>query len=569
MSSEEQQNEYRVLARKYRPQNFEELIGQEALVRTLKNAIESGRVAHAFMLTGVRGVGKTTTARIIAKALNYRGPDGTAEATVGDTSDCSLCQAISEDRHPDVIEMDAASRTGIDDIREILDGVRYAPTEARYKVYIIDEVHMLSKQAFNALLKTLEEPPSHVKFIFATTEIRKVPITVLSRCQRFDLRRVDVPTLAAHFAGICEKESVKAEEDALQLIARAADGSVRDGLSLLDQAIALGDSAVEAAQVQDMLGLADRAQNLDMLEHVLAGRTAEALASLDSQYKAGNDPLVIVQDLLELTHLLTRFKSVPESAGDVNAALSPDMMTRVADMAGQLSMPTLGKTWQLLLKGLSEIQHAPNPQVALEMVLIRLVYASDLPDPKDLMKQIQDGDGVPMANNSQLNAPASNGSTPSVSAVSGASVPVGGGTSGHGAGPVALAVVPDVAPLPVRVIKTLEDVVAVLQDAGDVVVAAEVEHQVEFHSIQGNVLEVALRDGASARVKTLQKSLSAAAGERWMVSFVPATGLPTLAEKITAARDALFDNVLAMPNVQDVMQAFPGAKLVDVIEDTE
>jgi len=312
MSEEKPQDEpYRVLARKYRPKNFDELIGQEALVRTLTNAIDSGRIAHAFMMTGVRGVGKTTTARIIAKALNYAGPDGKAGPTTGDTDDCPICQAITEDRHPDVIEMDAASRTGVDDIREILDGVRYAPTEARYKVYVIDEVHMLSKNAFNALLKTLEEPPEHVKFIFATTEIRKVPITVLSRCQRFDLRRVDVPTLAGHFENLCGKEGVKADEDAINMIARAADGSVRDGLSLLDQAIATGGDTITADQVQAMLGLGDKAQNLDLLEHALTGNMPEALEIMDALYAGGLDPVVLVQDLLDLTHVLTKLRAVP------------------------------------------------------------------------------------------------------------------------------------------------------------------------------------------------------------------------------------------------------------------
>ncbi len=561
MSSDNQiAAEYRVLARKYRPQNFEELIGQEALVRTLKNAIETGRIAHAFMLTGVRGVGKTTTARIIAKALNYKGADGTAGATTGDTSDCLLCQAIAEDRHPDVIEMDAATRTGIDDIREILDGVRYAPSEARYKVYIIDEVHMLSKQAFNALLKTLEEPPAHVKFIFATTEIRKVPITVLSRCQRFDLRRVDVPTLASHFESICEKESVKAEDDALQMIARAADGSVRDGLSLLDQAMALGGEVITGVQVQDMMGLADRAVNLDILEHAFAGRIAEALDILDAQYKVGNDPLVIVQDLLELTHLLTRFKSVPESAEGVNAALSPDLLARAVEMVGQLSMPSLGKAWQLLLKGLAEVQQAPNPQAAAEMVLIRLVYAADLPDPQDLIKRLQDeGGSVVQATGQAASVGSYNGD--------GARASVSAGALGESAS-VALAVVPDAAlDVETFVVQTLDDVVVALMRAGDVVLASEVEHHVEFHSIKDNVLEIAVRDGASARVKTLQKALSAASGMHWMVSYVPSSGRVTLAEAKEAAQKDAFNTVLQMPMVKEVLGTFPGAKLVDIIEE--
>lgn len=377
---------YRVLARKYRPRHFDELIGQDALVRTLRNAIETGRIAHAFMLTGVRGVGKTTTARIIAKALNYTGPDGTAGPTTGPTDDCEVCRAITEDRHPDVIEMDAASNRGIDDIRQILDGVRYAPVSARYKVYIIDEVHMLTKESFNALLKTLEEPPAHVKFIFATTEIRKVPVTILSRCQRFDLKRVDVGTLSAHYQKICGLENVQAEDDAIAMIARAADGSVRDGLSLLDQAIALSHEAISVGQVRDMLGLADRSRILDMLEHSLRGACAPALTIMDDLARAGADALVIVQDLLELTHLLTRYRAVPALRESDNA-VSPDIKARLIPLCMEFSMPTLGRAWTLLLKGVNEIQSAPQQRAALEMLLIRLAYTSDLPDPGDLLKK--------------------------------------------------------------------------------------------------------------------------------------------------------------------------------------
>lgn len=424
----EAQVPYRVLARKYRPQSFDELIGQDALVRTLTNAIESGRIAHAFMLTGVRGVGKTTTARIIAKALNYVGADGKAGPTTGATEDCKICQAIAEDRHPDVIEMDAASRTGVDDIREILDGVRYAPSEARYKVYVIDEVHMLSKNAFNALLKTLEEPPEHVKFIFATTEIRKVPITVLSRCQRFDLRRVDVPTLSAHFTSICEKESVKAEPEAIAMIARAADGSVRDGLSILDQAMALNGESITSQAVEDMLGLADRARSLDLLERALSGDMPEALEIMDDLYRAGADPVALIQDLLDLTHTLTKLRAVPE-AKEMSHAMAADEVKRAAELAGKLSMPTLGKTWQILLKGLAEVQAAPNPQSAAEIVLIRLAYAADLPDPAALIKTLQGQESGPVTSNAggisqsasaPVGAPVSNASSPSQSLNAGA-----------------------------------------------------------------------------------------------------------------------------------------------------
>src|SRR5690606_26444968 len=348
---------YRVLARKYRPSSFAEMIGQDALVRTLTNAIATGRIAQAFILTGVRGVGKTTTACIIARALNCTGPDGQGGPTISPCGVCDNCKAISEDRHPDVFEMDAASRTGIGDIREIIEAVRYAPSMARYKIYIIDEVHMLSTAAFNGLLKTLEEPPPHVKFVFATTEIRKVPVTVLSRCQRFDLRRVEISVLAAHFRRIAEAENARIDEDALTLIARAAEGSVRDGLSLLDQAIAHGAGQADAGLVRDMLGLADRGQVFALLDDLLHGRLPEALDNLASQYSLGADPAVVIQDLLELTHWLTRVKVIGGSPDDV--ALPETQRLRGKELAAKLGMPVLARSWQMLLKGLAEVRAAP------------------------------------------------------------------------------------------------------------------------------------------------------------------------------------------------------------------
>ncbi len=381
---------YRVLARKYRPQHFGDLIGQEPLVRTLTNALERGRLPHAIILSGVRGVGKTTTARIIAKAINYSGPDGKGEPSVAATDDCPICRAIAEDRHPDVVEMDAASRTGVDDVREIIEGVRYRPVEARYKVYIIDEVHMLSKNAFNALLKTLEEPPEHVVFIFATTEIRKVPITVLSRCQRFDLRRVEKARLQAHFAAICEKESVEAETEALALIARAADGSVRDGLSLLDQAIALSGDKVTTQVVETMLGLADRARILDLFEFLVEGRIAEALECLGQLYAHGAEPFVVLQDLMETTHQLTRRKLLGAAAEDAAGESA-----RLDALAETLSMPQLGRCWQMLVKGAGEVQYSDRPLPAAEMALIRLAFASDLPDPAELVRRLTSEKSAP------------------------------------------------------------------------------------------------------------------------------------------------------------------------------
>src|SRR5271155_4700660 len=369
---------YRVLARKYRPQDFTGLIGQEALVKTLRNAFATGRIAHAFMLTGVRGVGKTTTARIIARALNCIGPDGkTTQPTIQPCGVCDPCVAIAESRHVDVQEMDAASRTGIDDIREIIEGARYAPASARYKVYIIDEVHMLSKQAFNGLLKTLEEPPPHVKFVFATTEIRKVPVTVLSRCQRFDLRRIPVGMLAAHYEKVARAEGISIEAEALATIARAADGSVRDGLSLLDQAIAQGDGGnVTAAQVADMLGVADRGQVFDLMEAVLEGRAADALALTDRAHLLGADLGVLLGDLLELTHTLSRLKTVP--ALRTAQELAELERGRGAALADRIGIPVLGRAWQMLLKGTAEIEAAPDRRSAAEMVLIRLCHVADL-----------------------------------------------------------------------------------------------------------------------------------------------------------------------------------------------
>ncbi|MBM3491441.1 MAG: DNA polymerase III subunit gamma/tau, partial [Alphaproteobacteria bacterium] len=377
---------YRVLARKYRPQTFAELLGQDALVRTLSNAFREGRVAHAFILTGVRGVGKTSTARILARGLNCLGEDGRGGPTLQPCGRCEPCRAIAESRHLDVLEVDAASRTGVDDMRELLDGVAYRPVGARYKIYIIDEVHMLSKSAFNALLKTLEEPPEHVKFVFATTEIQKVPITVLSRCQRFDLRRVPEDLLLAHFQRILAAEDVAADDAALRLIARAAEGSVRDGLSLLDQAIAHGDSRLDADGVRELLGLSSRLGQFAILDATLAGDVPAALEALGRAYEAGADPVLLLQDLLELTHWLTRLRLLPELADDPTFPEAERQQGRA--MAGKLDMPVLSRLWQALLKGLPEVRTAPNGLAALEMLLIRLAYMSRLPTPEELVRQL-------------------------------------------------------------------------------------------------------------------------------------------------------------------------------------
>ena len=377
---------YRVLARKYRPASFAGLIGQDPLVRTLSNAIAMDRLAHAYLLTGVRGVGKTSTARIIARALNCIGEDGTGGPTPDPCGTCDHCVSIAEDRHVDVIEMDAASRTGIDDVRELIESVRYRPVSARYKVYIIDEVHMLSKQAFNALLKTLEEPPPHVKFVFATTEVRRLPVTVLSRCQRFDLRRVDMEVLIGHFSGIAAKEGAEVEPAALALIARAADGSVRDGLSVLDQAMAHEGTHISEEAVRAMLGLADRTRLFDLFDMLMKGAIKDALDCFAELHDAGAEPQALLQDLLELCHWLTRLKHVPAAADD--PAVPEAERTRGRAMAETLAVPSLTQTWQMLLKGLEETNRASRPALAAEMTLVRIAYAADLPSPADALRAI-------------------------------------------------------------------------------------------------------------------------------------------------------------------------------------
>ncbi|HPF78112.1 MAG TPA: DNA polymerase III subunit gamma/tau [Alphaproteobacteria bacterium] len=552
--SQQKQAPYRVLARKYRPQNFDDLIGQDALVRTLKNAIESGRIAHAFMLTGIRGVGKTTTARIIAKALNYTGADGKAGPTTGPTDDCDICKAIAEDRHPDVMEMDAASRTGIDDIREILDGVRYAPTSARYKVYIIDEVHMLSKAAFNALLKTLEEPPEHVKFIFATTEIRKVPITVLSRCQRFDLRRIDADILADYYGKISEKENVTAEKEALDLIARAADGSVRDGLSLLDQAIALGDSKVTAEQVKDMLGMADRALILDLLENAMKGQAADALGIMEDLYKKGADPVVVIQDMLDLTHLLTKHRALPKMRDSMN--LPKGEQERLENLADSLSMPTLGRTWQLLLKGLGEVNMAANPQKAAEMIIIRLTYAAELPDPADLVKKLKDQP----ANNA---AAAMMQTSPSGNA--------GGATIQSDNNPPPMASSPALqtkAALKsdaVTSISTMQDVVDALEQNGEMVLATQVRMFAHPVKIAEGLIEFRPAENAPQGLASeISRSLKAITTNRWVVSVSSQMGQPTLAQLADAAEQKLRSEIMEKPLMKNIMQIFPDAKVKEI-----
>jgi DNA polymerase-3 subunit gamma/tau len=550
---------YRVLARKYRPSDFTGLIGQEALVRTLSNAFATGRIAHAFMLTGVRGVGKTTTARIIARALNCVGPDGKRTTpTIHPCGVCEPCVAIAESRHIDVHEMDAASRTGIDDIREIIEGVRYAPASARYKVYIIDEVHMLSKQAFNGLLKTLEEPPPHVKFIFATTEIRKVPVTVLSRCQRFDLRRIETPELSAHLKAIAGKEDVQIEDGALALVARAAEGSVRDALSLLDQAIAHQESgAISAESVRAMLGLADRGRVLDLFEKLMGGKIGEALKDLGELYDVGADPLVVIQDLLETTHFLTRVKVAPGAEGFFDGGSSE--AKRAAEMAGKLSVPSLTRAWQMLLKGLFEVRDSVRPIQAAEMALIRLAYAADLPPTDKLVRDVMVGDSVPMPHGPA--APSSGGGN--TRAVSSSSTPTGALAQ--------RAPEPTAAVHNTLTLRTLEDIAALAVAKGAPVLKVHIENDMHLVSLEQGKIEFRPSERAPRTLSgDLAQRLKEWTGIRWVVSVAREGGAPTIAEAKKNAHAAKLDSVMQEPMVRDVLDRFPGAEVIavrDLVQD--
>ncbi|MES2254306.1 MAG: DNA polymerase III subunit gamma/tau [Pseudomonadota bacterium] len=539
---------YRVLARKYRPSDFTGLIGQEALVRTLSNAFATGRIAHAFMLTGVRGVGKTTTARIIARALNCIGPDGKrTDPTIHPCGVCDPCVTIAESRNVDVQEMDAASNNGVDEVRQIIDAVRYAPASSRYKVYILDEVHMLSKPAFNAILKTLEEPPPHVKFIFATTEIRKVPVTVLSRCQRFDLRRIESGELAAYLGQIAAKEKVEIEEGALALIARAAEGSARDALSLLDQAIAHNESgAITAEIMRGMLGLADRGRVLDLFEKVMGGDMPAALADLGGLYDSGADPLAVMQDLMEITHFLTRLKVAPSAQGFFDGASGE--AKRAAALAAKLSVPSLTRAWQLLLKGLFEVRDATRPISACEMALIRLAYAAELPPTDKLVKDILDGGGAaPRGPAPQNSAPSGSGRGPAASAAprpQAAAQPM-----------------PDGAP----VLRGLEDIALLAVKNGAPVLKVHIENDMHLVKLEAGRLEFrpSLRAPRSL-AGDLQQRLNDWTGMRWSVSISNQPGQPTLAEQKKHAKAARIESVMQAPLVRAVLDRFPGAEIVAV-----
>ena len=564
---------YRVLARKYRPATFEDLIGQEALVRTLTNALESGRLAQAFILTGVRGVGKTTTARIIARALNCVGPDGEGGPTVQPCGVCPQCTAIAQDRHVDVVEMDAASHTGVAEMRDLIESARYLPVEARRKVYIIDEVHMLSTSAFNALLKTLEEPPAHVVFIFATTEIRKVPITVLSRCQRFDLRRLDQARLETHFADVCEREAVATEPEALRMIARAADGSVRDGLSILDQAIALGGGGVKAADVNDMLGLADRTRIFDLLESLLRGEATDALRQLEDLYQVGADPAVIIQDLLELTHLVTRARLVPSSLEEQPEA----DQTRGAALAEAVKVPELTRCWQLLLKGLEEVHAAPHRRQAAEMVLIRVLHASRLPTPAELVREIK-AHSAGAAKASPPNPPASaSGDDRDANVPAGNSPPPVKGPSGETAS-AALRQPQTLEPEAVAEPKVsskkdepkdLEAIVRFAEKSKSMMLANHLKRDVHLVHFEPGRLEFRPGEGAPPSLaQDLGKLLLDWTGERWMVSVSQAAGDETIQERRDRREAERRAQIMSHPFVQAALETFPDARVGAVRDKT-
>lgn len=545
---------YQVLARKYRPETFADLVGQDAMVRTLKNAFAADRIAQAFIMTGIRGTGKTTTARIIAKGMNCIGPDGNGGPTTEPCGKCEHCVAIMEGRHVDVMEMDAASRTGVNDIREIIDSVRYRAASARYKIYIIDEVHMLSTSAFNALLKTLEEPPAHVKFIFATTEIRKVPVTVLSRCQRFDLRRIEPEDMIALMRRIAGAEGAQIAEDALALIVRAAEGSARDATSLLDQAISHGAGETSAEQVRAMLGLADRGRVLDLMDMILRGDAGAALTELGAQYAEGADPMAVLRDLAEITHWVSVVKITPDAAED--PTVSPDERARGQQMADALPMRVLTRMWQMLLKALEEVAAAPNAMMAAEMAVIRLTHVADLPSPEELIKRLQDAPPTPNpgggARGSQ-GAPVSDG-------VSARYAPA---PRGGGGGPVA-ALAQDAQTALAR-FPTFEHVVELIRANRDGKLLADIEMDLRLVSYQPGRIEFEPTARAPADLaQRLGSALQRWTGNRWAVSVVAQGGGKTIDEVRNAEKYALEEKAREHPLVQAVLAQFPKARITHI-----
>lgn len=531
MAQENENKQYIALARKYRPQKFEDLLGQDALVQTLTNAIKNNRLHHAYILTGIRGVGKTTTARLIARAINCIGPDGNGGPTIHPCGECENCKAIAADRHIDVIELDAASKTGVDDIREILDGVRYKPTNARYKVYIIDEVHMLSKSAFNALLKTLEEPPAHVKFIFATTEIRKVPVTILSRCQRFDLQRLNIETLMTLFHKIVKAENIQAEEEALQMVARAADGSARDGLSMLDQAIVLGDGSIKADTVKNMLGLADRQQSMVLYEKLLAGDVTALLQNLQTLYTNGSTPVVILQDMIDITHLLAKVKIIPDFINDASLSETDREMCKKLCAA---PINVLSKIWQMLIKGLSEIQYSTVQIDALEMILMRIAYSAGLPSPSELLKELK--------KKSRLN-----------SAVADLSKEIDGAVSSeHENSGV--------------IIETTKDLLKLMTAKKQPLLMFAVKNDMSFKEFHHGYMHIALSDKADKNlIANLRVFLKQETGISWQIDIDYEPIGETLAFLEAKELDKDKKNISEYPLVKAILSEFNGARIETII----
>jgi len=524
-------------------------------VRTLRNAVSSGRIAQAFLLTGVRGVGKTTTARILARILNCVGPDGQGGVTAEPCGVCEPCVAIAEDRHVDVLEIDAASHTGIDNMRDLLEAARYRPVMGRYKIYVMDEVHMLSNAAFNALLKTLEEPPEHLKFVFATTELRRIPATILSRCQRFDLRRIDAAELATHFAELVEKEGAEASEEALALIARAADGSARDGLSILDQAIAQGQGKVAETDVREMLGLADRGLVFDLFEAVMSGDIAAAFGNLGNQYAAGVDPVVVLEDLLEFTHWLTRYKATPDAA---RYAAPEFERVRGGAMAERLAVPQLTRAWQILLKGISEARMAPDSLLAVEMTLVRLAHSADLPTPEDALKVLQDAppqSGTPQSGT----PPAAPQDAPSVAQAMAAAPP----PEPAAAPPVSGS--PSHVPMP----GTFEALVELVGEQGGMIRRTQLRNNVRLVSYRPGQIDIMVDDQLPSDFsRILARDLETWTGERWVVATSRDNGdaSKTLIEQEEERRSARLAEAASDPGVARILEAFPGAEVVDVLD---
>ncbi len=573
--SESGPSQYQVLARKYRPETFADLVGQDAMVRTLKNAFAADRIAQAFIMTGIRGTGKTTTARIIAKGMNCIGVDGTGGPTTDPCGKCEHCVAIMEGRHVDVMEMDAASRTGVGDIREIIDSVQYRAASARYKIYIIDEVHMLSTSAFNALLKTLEEPPAHVKFIFATTEIRKVPVTVLSRCQRFDLRRIEPEVMISLLRRIATAEGAEIADDALALITRAAEGSARDATSLLDQAISHGAGETTADQVRAMLGLADRGRVLDLMDMILRGDAAGALTELSAQYAEGADPLAVLRDLAEITHWVSVVKITPDAAED--PTVSPDERARGLAMAETLHMRVLSRMWQLLLKALEEVAAAPNAMMAAEMAVIRMTHMADLPTPEELVRKLKDATPPPLPPNGPgggaMAGMGGKGSAPGAP-TSGAPVGYGqpepgpggpgGGPMAHGGGGTMAALAPQVDAALARY-PTFEHVVELIRSRRDGLLLEYVKSYVRLVAYQpGRITFQLTEDAPRDLTKRLSEQLKAWTHYNWFFSIVSEGGGETISERENAAENALRAKASEHPLVQAVLESFPKAKITRI-----